>query len=217
MSALTALILREWRIANRVGGGASIGIVFFLTLVSLMPFALGPDLRLLAQLGPAILWIGALLSILLGFERLFQADVQDGALDLLQHAVLPLEIIVLAKSAVHWLHAILPLILLSPLLGLMLGIPVSALGLTALSLLTGTPALTMIGALGAALTASLPRGGLLLALLALPLSIPVLIFGAATASTEHWAFPLAALFAISLFAVSLAPFAIAAALKRSRE
>ena len=218
MNALSALFVREWRVARRIGGGASVGAVFFLILVSIMPFALGPDLRLLAKLGPAILWIAALLSTLLGLDRLFQADAEDGSLDLMSHAALPLELIVLVKCAAHWTTSILPLVVAAPLFGLMLAMDGPALGLVTLTLAAGTPALTMIGAIGAALTASLRRGGLLMAVLVLPLSIPVLIFGVAAASAASgglvpFATPFAVLAAMSLFSLAAAPFASAAAIR----
>jgi heme exporter protein B len=220
--AIAALFLREWRIARRIGGGASTGAVFFLILVALMPFAIGPDLNLLSRIGPAILWIATLLSTLLGLDRLFQSDEEDGALDLLIHARLPLEIIVLVKCAAHWMTSALPLIILSPLFGLMLALESKALLLVAASLLVGTPALTLIGAIGAALTVSLRRGGLLMAVLVLPLTIPVLIFGVAAASAASggaapFAMPFLVLCALSLAALAGAPFAAAAALRLARE
>ena len=147
-----------------------------------MPFALGPDLNLLARLGPAILWIAALLATLLGLDRLFQADHEDGSLDLFVNGSLPLELAVLIKCAAHWTASALPLVVVSPLFGLMLGMTPLPLVLVAATLSAGTPALTMIGAIGAALTVSLRRGGLLMAVLVLPLTIPVLIFGVAAAS-----------------------------------
>jgi heme exporter protein B len=222
VNALGALFLREWRVARRIGGGASVGAVFFLILVAMMPFALGPDLRLLAKLGPAILWIAALLSTLLGLDRLFQADAEDGSLDLLAHAALPLELIVLVKCAAHWTTSILPLVVAAPLFGLMLAMDGPALGLTTLTLVAGTPALTMIGAIGAALTSSLRRGGLLMAVLVLPLSIPVLIFGVSAASAASgglapFATPFAVLVAMTLFTLAAAPFASAAAIRLVRE
>jgi heme exporter protein B len=220
--AVLALFLREWRIARRVGGGASIGAVFFLILVSIMPFAIGPDLNLLARIGPAILWVAALLSTLLGLDRLFQSEDEDGSLDLMIHARLPLELVVLVKCAAHWTTTALPLIVLSPLYGLMLALDAKALGLVALSLVAGTPALTLIGAIGAALTVSLRRGGLLLAVLALPLTIPALIFGVAAASAASggaapFLMPLLVLCALSLAALAGAPFAAAAALRIARD
>jgi heme exporter protein B len=220
--AARALFIREWRIARRVGGGASIGVAFFLILVTIMPFALGPDLALLARLGPAILWIAALLATLLGLDRLFQADADDGSLDVLINAKLPLELVVLVKCAAHWTASALPLVIVSPLFGLMLAMEAKPLAFVALSLVAGTPALTMIGAIGAALTVSLRRGGLLMAVLVLPLAIPVLIFGVSAASAASggaapFAMPFLMLCAFSLGAIALAPFAAAAALRHVRE
>ena len=220
--AASALFVREWRIARRIGGGASIGAVFFLILVTIMPFALGPDLNLLARIGPAILWIAALLAALLGLDRLFQGDADDGSLDVLVNAKLPLELVVLVKCAAHWTASALPLIVVSPLFGLMLAMEAKPLALVALSLIAGTPALTMIGAIGAALTVSLRRGGLLMAVLVLPLAIPVLIFGVSAASAASggaapFVTPFLMLCAISLGAIALAPFAAAAALRHVRE
>ena len=220
--AARALFIREWRIARRVGGGASIGVAFFLILVTIMPFALGPDLALLARLGPAILWIAALLATLLGLDRLFQADADDGSLDVLITAKLPLELVVLVKCAAHWTASALPLVIVSPLFGLMLAMEAKPLAFVALSLVAGTPALTMIGAIGAALTVSLRRGGLLMAVLVLPLAIPVLIFGVSAASAASggaapFAMPFLMLCAFSLGAIALAPFAAAAALRHVRE
>jgi heme exporter protein B len=222
VSPILALFLREWRIARRVGGGASMGAVFFLILVTIMPFALGPDLVLLAKLGPAILWIAALLATLLGLDRLFQGDSDDGSLDALIFAALPLELVVLVKCAAHWASSALPLIAVSPLFGLMLAMDGEPLALVALTLLAGTPALTMIGAIGAALTVSLRRGGLLMAVLVLPLAIPVLIFGVSAASAASGGLspfrtPFLMLCAISLFTLAGAPFAAAAALRYVRE
>ncbi len=222
MTPLVSLFLREWRIAGRIGGGASVGAVFFLILVAIMPFALGPDMNLLARLGPAILWIAALLATLLGLDRLFQADADDGSLDLLVNASLPLEAVVLVKCAAHWMTSTLPLIVAAPLFGLMLAMDFRALVLVGLTLLAGTPALTMIGAIGAALTVSLRRGGLLMAVLVLPLCIPVLIFGVAAASSASggaspFLTPFLMLSALSLFSIAAAPFAAAAAIRYVRE
>ncbi len=222
MTAIAALIRRDIRIALRVGGGALIGVLFFLTVVVLMPFAVGPDLALLARLGPAILWIAALLATLLGLDRLFQADHDDGSLDVMINGALPLELVVLVKCAAHWTTSALPLIVVSPLFGLMLGMAPTPLALLALTLAAGTPALTMIGAIGAALTVSLRRGGHLMAVLVLPLTIPALIFGVAAASAASggdapFLTPFHMLCAMSLLAVAAAPFAAAAALRHVRE
>jgi len=222
MNPALSLFLREWRIARRIGGGASVGAVFFLILVTIMPFSLGPDMNLLAKLGPAILWIAALLATLLGLDRLFQGDSDDGSLDMLVNAALPLELVVLVKCAAHWATSALPLIVVTPLFGLMLAMDAKPLALVALTLLAGTPALTMIGAIGAALTVSLRRGGLLMAVLVLPLAIPVLIFGVSSASSASggaapFRTPFLMLCAMSLFAIAGATFAAAAAIRHVRE
>ncbi|MGO9430487.1 heme exporter protein CcmB [Rhodoblastus sp.] len=220
-SPLVALFLREVRIARSIGGGGAMGVVFFLILVSLTPFAIGPDLNLLSRVGPAILWIAALLATLLGLDRLFQADADDGSLDLFMMTSTPLELVVFVKCAAHWTLTALPLVAAAPLLGLMLGLEPQAQAGVAASLLAGTPALTLLGAIGAALTAGMRRGGLLMAVLILPLTTPVLIFGVSTAAaasggTVPFHTPLLILCALSLAAIAGAPFAAAAAL-RARE
>jgi heme exporter protein B len=217
---LTALFLRELRVGRRIGGGTMLGVIFFLILVTLTPFAIGPDLALLARIAPAILWLSGLLATLLGLDRLFQADYEDGSLDLLLMSRTPLELAILTKCAAHWVLTGLPLVAAAPVFGLMLAMPPQDLWRIALSLLVGTPALTLIGAIGAALTVSLRRGGLLLAVLILPLSIPVLIFGvAAAAATEAglvpFATPMMILGALTLVALVGAPVAAAAALRHA--
>ncbi len=221
ISPLAALFWREVRIARSVGGGGAMGVVFFLILVSLTPFAIGPDLNLLSRIGPAILWISALLATLLGLDRLFQTDADDGSLDLFSMAATPMELVVLVKCAAHWGLTALPLVAAAPLLGLTFGMEPKALAGVAASLIAGTPALTLLGAIGAALTAGLRRGGLLMAVLILPLTTPVLIFGVASASaatggTVPFHTPFLILCALSLASVAGAPFAAAAAL-RARE
>ncbi len=218
MSALAALIRRDLRVAFRVGGGAWIGVLFFLTVVVLMPFAVGPDLALLIRLGPAILWLGAMLASLLTLDRLFTADAEDGSLDLLLMGRTPFELVCLAKGLAHWLAAGLPLVIATPVLGLLLNLDAGTTFAVALTLLAGTPALTFIGLVGAALAVTLQRGGLLLAVLVLPLSIPVLIFGVAAAQSailEDMAFgpPFSILCALSLLSAVIGPFAAAASLK----
>jgi heme exporter protein B len=221
MSPLAAIIRRDIRIALRVGGGALIGVLFFLTVVVLMPFALGPDLALLARLGPAILWIGALLASLLTLDRLFTADHDDGSLDLILMSRTPLELACAAKALAHWLAAGVPLIVATPILGLLLNLDARATLAVALTLLAGTPALTFTGMIGAALAVTLQRGGLLLAVLVLPLSIPVLIFGvaasnAAIAAAEDgpgFGTPFSILCALSLASLVIGPFAAAASLR----
>jgi len=182
IAGLSAIAGQTARLQVKGGGGALTGLVFFLAVVTIVPFAVGPDLKLLARIGPAILWIGALLATLLGLDRLFQDDRDDGSLDLLVLSGQPLELIVVAKSLGHWLATGLPLTVAAPVLGLILGLEPEALGATALTLLAGTPALTFIGAIGAALAAALGRGGILIAVLVIPFAIPVLIFGVSAAA-----------------------------------
>jgi heme exporter protein B len=218
VNALLALLLRDMRIAVRVGGGALMGALFFLIVVTMMPFALGPDLNLLARIGPAILWLGALLASLLALDRLFATDHEDGSLDLLMMGRMPLELAIAGKGLAHWLTTGLPLVVISPVLGLMLNVELKALGAVALTLAAGTPALTFIGLIGAALSVALRRGGLLLAVLVLPLTIPVLIFGVAAANAAilggaAFGPPFTILCALSLASLVIGPFAAAAALR----
>jgi heme exporter protein B len=221
MTAALALLARELALAARIGGGGLVGVIFFLTLVVIVPFGVGPDLALLSRIGPAVLWIGALLGTLLALDRLFQADEEDGSLDLLMTAPLPLAVVVTIKCLAHWLATVLPLVIAAPLLGLMLGLPTTALLPLTATLLVGTPALTFLGAIGAALTVSLRRGGLLLAVLVLPLTMPVMIFGVSAATAAivgpmPFSAPFTILAGLSLATVTLSPIAIAAALRASR-
>jgi len=222
MSPLAALLIRDMRLAVRVGGGALIGVLFFLIVVTLMPFAIGPDLVLLARIGPAILWLGALLASLLALDRLIAADYEDGSLDLILMARVPLELTVVVKAIAHWLTTGLPLVIATPLLGLLLNLDPKSSGAVALTLLIGTPALTFIGLIGAALSVALRRGGLLLAVLVLPLTIPVLIFGVAASNAAivgpvPFGTPLTILSALTLASMVLGPFAAAAALRQGME
>ena len=216
--AFFALIARDLKLAARVGGSGALGLIFFLMIVTLMPFALGPDLNLLSRIGPAILWLAAVLATLIGLDRLFQTDEEDGSLDLLHASPLPLALVVLAKALAHWLTTGLPLALAAPLFGLLVALtPVGMAAVTA-TLLAGTPALTFIGAIGAALTSTLRRGGLILAVLVLPLMIPTLIFGvsaanAALGGTVPLGTPFFILAALSLIAVVVGTIAAAAALR----
>jgi heme exporter protein B len=218
VTALGAVIRRDVRIALRVGGGALIGVLFFLTVVVLMPFAIGPDLKLLARIGPAILWLGALLASLLTLDRLFMADHEDGSLDLIVMSRTPLELACAAKALAHWLAAGLPLIVATPVLGLLLNLDGTASLAVMLTLLAGTPALTFTGMIGAALAVTLHRGGLLMAVLVLPLSIPVLIFGvaasqAAISGPVPFGTPFSILCGLSLASMVIGPFAAAASLR----
>ena len=217
---MLALYLRDLRLGIRAGGGALIGVLFFLAVVAVVPFGVGPDLKLLARIGPAILWIGALLASLLGLERLFQADREDGSLDLLlladdRHMT---ALVVLVKCLAHWTASVLPLVVASPLLGLFMNMEAKGIGATALTLLVGTPAIAFIGAVGAAVAVTLPRGGLLVSVLILPLAIPVLIFGVAasygaTHPPQPFLFPFLILIALTLFFTVIGPVAAALALK----
>jgi heme exporter protein B len=216
--AFLALVARDIRLAARVGGSGGLALVFFLMIVTLVPFALGPDLNLLARIGPAILWLAAVLSTLIGLDRLFQADEEDGSLDLLRSSPLPLELAVLAKVAAHWLTTGLPLALAAPLFGLLVALPPLGMAAMVATLLVGTPALTFIGAIGAALTSSIRRGGLILAVLVLPLMIPTLIFGvsaanAALGGTVPFLTPFLMLAALSLAAAVVGTVASAIALR----
>ena len=218
MTALRALLIRDMRIAVRIGGGALMGVLFFLTVVTLMPFAIGPDLALLRRIGPAILWIGALLASLLALDRLFAADYEDGSLDLILMGASPLELTVAVKALAHWLTTGLPLVIAVPVLGLLLNLEPAAIGAVALTLLVGTPALTFIGLVGAALAVALRRGGLLLPVLVLPLTVPVLIFGVAAANAAvvgpvPFGTPFTILCALTLMSLVVGPFAAAATLR----
>ena len=218
MTALRALLVRDMRIAVRIGGGALMGVLFFLTVVTLMPFAIGPDLALLRRIGPAILWIGALLASLLALDRLFAADYEDGSLDLILMGASPLELTVAVKGLAHWLTTGLPLVVAVPVLGLLLNLEPAAIGAVALTLLVGTPALTFIGLVGAALAVALRRGGLLLPVLVLPLAVPVLIFGVAAANAAivgpvPFGTPFTILCALTLMSLVVGPFAAAATLR----
>lgn len=221
---MLALFMRDIRLSLRAGGGALIGILFFLAVISVMPFGVGPDLILLARIGPAMLWIGALLATLLGLDRLFQADREDGSLDLIINATdaYTLPFAVFVKCAAHWVASVLPLVIASPLLGLFMNMDAMAIGATALTLLVGTPAIAFIGAVGAALAVSLPRGGLLVSIIVLPLTIPVLIFGVsasygATVDNAPFTAPLLILMALTLFFAIIGPLAAGLALKSSTD
>lgn len=214
---MIVLCLRDIRIALRAGGGFGLAVIFFLITVTLTPLAVGPAPELLARIAPGILWLGALLACLLSLERVFALDYEDGTLDALATAPLPLESVFLAKVAAHWLTTALPLIAVAPLLGLMLNYPIQAMPMLVLALALGTPALSLIGAFGAALVLGVKRGGLLLSLLVMPLYVPTLVFGAeATRRAAMDADPGTALMlmaGLSLLCLAVLPFAGAAALR----
>ncbi|SIO28724.1 heme exporter protein B [Rhodovulum sp. ES.010] len=214
---MIALLARDLTLAIRAGGGFGLGLAFFLIVVVLVPFGVGPEAETLSAIAPGILWVGALLSCLLSLDRIFALDFEDGSLDLLATAPIPLEGAVAMKAAAHWMTTGLPLTLAAPALGLLLSLPGAAYGWLTLSLALGTPALSVIGAFGAALTVGLKRGGLLLSLLVLPLYVPTLIFGAEAVSRGAAglanATPLLMLGGITLATLALLPFAAAAAIR----
>ncbi|MBY5837407.1 heme exporter protein CcmB [Rhizobium leguminosarum] len=219
---MTALFLRDLKLSIRAGGGALIGVLFFLTIVAVIPFGVGPDLKLLSRIGPAIVWIGALLAALLGLDRLFQAERDDGSLDLMLMQETPLVLTVLVKCFAHWTATSLPLVIASPLLGLFMNMDETAIAATMLTLLVGSPAITFIGAVGAAVAVALPRGGLLVSILVLPLTIPVLIFGvsatyAAVEDPTPFLPPFLILIALTLFFAVIGPAAAALALRNTAD
>jgi heme exporter protein B len=214
---MRAILMRDLRLAFRSGGGFGLALAFFLILVVLVPLGVGPDRPVLTRIAPGVLWVGALLASLLTLDRLFALDAEDGTLEALATAPVPLEGIVAAKAAAHWLTTGLPLTLAAPVLAILLNLPGAAFPWLLLSLAVGTPALSAIGAFGAALTVGVRRGGLLLSLLVLPLYIPTLVFGAEVlrrgAEGQALATPLAFLAGITLAAAAGLPFAAAAALR----
>lgn len=211
------LLLRDIRLAFRSGGGFGLALAFFLIVIVLVPFGVGPEGAVLTRIAPGILWVGALLAALLSLDRIFALDFEDGSLALLLTAPLPLEMMALTKALVHWLTTGLPLTILAPGLGVLLQLDPQAMPYLLLSLGLGTPALSMIGAFGAALTVGLKRGGLLVSLLVLPLYVPTLIFGAETVrrgaeGLANGSAPIM-LAGITAGAIAFLPFATAAALR----
>jgi len=218
MTAFRQLVHRDLTIAWKEGGTIGVTLGFYLIVVAMLPLSLGPDLNLLSRIAAGVLWVALLLAALLSLGRMFETDLEDGSLDVLATGPLAMEGVVAAKGLAHWLATGVPLAVLAPVLGLLLNLPVETYGPLVATMLAGTPAISFLGAIGAALTLRTRRGGLLLALLMLPLFVPTLIFGIAAVSasgTEPGAFtsPFLILAAISLAAVALAPFAAAAALR----
>lgn len=214
---MSALLIRDLRLALRSGGGFGLALAFFLIVVVLVPFAIGPQASLLGTIAPGVLWLGALLACLLSLDRLLALDFEDGTLDLLATAPLPLEAALSVKALAHWLTTGLPLVFAAPVLGVLLNLPSAGFIWVTLSLALGTPALSVIGTFGAALTVGIKRGGLLLSLLVLPLYVPTLIFGAEAARRGavgmDAATPLMMLAGITLATIALMPFASAAVLR----
>lgn len=221
MSVGWSLVRRDVRLAWAQGGGAMLALAFFVITVTLFPFGVGPEPGMLARIAPGILWVAALLASLLSLDRLFAADYEDGSLEGLALLPEPLSLIVGAKWLAHWLSTALPLILIAPVLALMLNLEPAAWPVLLLTLLIGTPGLSAIGAVGAALTVGLRRAGVLIALIVLPLNIPILIFGvAATEAARAGLDPaphLMLLAATAIFSVVLGLWAAAAALRVNLE
>jgi len=214
--AFRSLLMRDLKLAARSGGGGALALAFFALMATLVPLGIGADLRLLARVAAGVLWVGAVLAALLSLDRLYQGDFDDGSLDLIALSPLSLEQVALAKFLAHWLSTGLPLTLLAPLLALFFGLPGAGTEMLVLSLLIGTPAVSAVGAIGASLTLSLKRGGLILPLLILPLLTPVVIFGAGAVSAALDGLAngaLGLLGAFSLAAVLLSPFVTAACVR----
>lgn len=218
MNPFWILLRRDLKLAMREGGAVGTALGFFLLVVALMPLGLGPDLNLLARIAPGVLWIALLLAALLSLGRIFEADHDDGALDAMATAPLPLELVAAAKATAHWLTTGIPLALLAPMLGILLNLDLGAYPALVATMLAGTPAVSFLGSIGAALTLKARKGGLLLALVVLPLYIPTLIFGISAVSAvalNSGAFESSflILIAISLASLVIGPFAAAAALR----
>ena len=214
---MIAILIRDMRLAMRAGGGFGLGLAFFLIVVVLVPFGVGPESGLLGKIAPGILWVGALLACLLSLDRIFALDFEDGSLDLLATAPVPLEGVVAMKALAHWLTTGLPLTIAAPFLGVLLNMPDSGFIWLVVTLGLGTPALSFIGTFGAALTVGLKRGGLLLSLLVLPLYVPTLIFGAealrrGTQGLDNLT-PLLMLAGITAGVVALLPYVAAATIR----
>lgn len=214
---MLALLVRDLRLAVRAGGGFGLALAFFLVVTVLVPLGVGPERETLAHIAPGILWVGALLACLLSLDRIFALDYEDGSLDLLATAPMPLEGVVSVKALAHWLVTGLPLTIAAPVLALMLNLPLAAYPMLVATLGFGTPALSVIGTFGAALTVGVRRGGLLMSLLVLPLYVPTLIFGAEAvrraALGQAAVTPFVLLVGIAFGTVAVLPFASAAALR----
>ncbi len=221
MKAFVRLVTRDVRLALRQGSAGTMAVGFFVIVIVLFPLGVGPELSVLARISAGVLWVAALLSCLLSLDRLFQADFEDGSLDLLVLSAVPLELIVLAKCTAHWLTTALPLVVVAPVLALLLNMDTQGIPTLVYALLLGTPALSLVGAVGAGLTVGIRRGGVLLSLVVLPLYVPILIFGVGAVDARiHGLGPephLMILAAITLFTGVAAPWATAAALRASGE
>ena len=211
-----ALLLRDIRLATRAGGSAALALAFFAAVATLVPLGVGADLRLLMRVAAGVLWVAAVLAALLSLDRMFQADFEDGSLDVIALSPLSLETIAATKMTAHWLTTGLPLTVLSPLLAVMFGLPPMATGVLTASLAIGTPAVSALGAIGAGLTLSIRRGGLILPLLVLPLLAPAVIFGSGAVQGALDGLSSGALLFLAAFSVAttaLSPFAAGAAVR----
>ncbi len=221
MSAFLALVARDTRLAARLGGASAMAVFFFVIAVTLFPLGVGPEQNLLARISTGVLWVSALFATMLSLDRLFQADLEDGSLEILCMGSLPTGAVVLAKCLAHWLTTGVPLIIASPLLAVLLNMEASGYGALVAAMALGTPSLSLIGAIGAALTVTVRRGGVLLSLLVLPLYIPLLIFGVGAVEGAILGLggngALLLLGAILIGALVLAPLAAAAALRIALE
>lgn len=221
MSAVLSLIQRDLRLALRHGSDSLMVVVFFILVVVLIPLGVGPEQNILARISAGVIWVAALLSAMLSMDRLFQQDYEDGSLDLLVLSPTPMEFLVLGKAAAHWLTTGLPLIIVSPLLGLFMNMGTGGYGTLLLALALGTPTLSLIGAIGAALTLGSRRSGVLISLLVLPLFIPTLIFGVSAVDAALLDLSsraqLLILGGIFLGSVALCPWAAAAAVRQAVE
>lgn len=217
MSAFITVVARDLRLAVRQGGALGTALGFYMIVVTMLPVGLGTDLNLLSRIAPGVLWIALLLSALLSLPRIFGSDYEDGSLDILATGPLPLELVAAAKALAHWISTSIPLTLLAPVLGVLLNLELRAYPLLVATMLVGTPAVSFIGAAVAALTLKAHRGGLLIALLVLPLYVPTLVFGMGAISgllgPDGATQPFLVLTALSLAAVVLGPIAAAAALR----
>lgn len=221
MNRFLAVVRRDLRLSLRQGTDSLMTLVFFVIAIVLFPLGVGPEPNVLARIGGGVVWVAALLASMLALEKLFQTDFEDGGLELLALAPMPLEAVVLAKVVAHWLTAGLPLVIVSPLLGLLMNIPADVFPTLVLALLLGTPALSLIGGVGAGLILGARRGGVLLSLLVLPLFIPVLIFGVSAVEAAAQGLPAKAslliLGGLALGALALSPWAAAAAIRQALE
>ena len=217
--AFVILIRRDLMLAVRHRAEMANPILFFVLVTSLFPLGIGANPALLQAVAPGVIWVAALLAALLSIENVFRSDFEDGSLEQYLLSSHPLSVLVLAKITAHWLVTGLPLLLISPLLGILMGLPIDAIKILFITLLLGTPVLSLIGAVGVALTVGLRKGGMILSLLVLPLYVPVLIFASSAVDTAATGLPVTAhlsqLAALLLLALSLSPFATAAALRVS--